>query len=267
MEESEKMLEVAETTDGVVEETTATAEEPVENKEEEFTDSNSKETVEEKTEESVENPVSDDSKKETQTRDENSKYAQARRKAEEEFKKKESDAYKRGKIEAYKGKLNPYTQTVISDENDFEVYESMCEIANNGGDPIADFIQYTTDKKREEQKKLQEKEKITEEAKKDIEDFSNKYPDVDLSKLLNNEDFKDYIDGKRKPLVELYEKYRNLENRFRTSGVEIAKKTIANSQATPGSLNGGGEHNIDFETMGNEEFDKYLQAVKNGEIK
>lgn len=266
MENSEKMLEVAETTDGIVEETTSVAEETTETNSEllEFTDSSSddKASIEE-----TQKAEEVDSGKEQQSKDENAKYAQARRKAEAEFKKKEEDAYRRGRFEAFKGKINPYTQTEITDEHDFEVYEEMCEIAKKGGEPVADFIQYTTEKKREQQKALEEKEKINEEAKKDIEDFTEKYPDINLTELLADESFTDYIDGKRKPLIQLYENYKKLENKFRSNGIDIAKKTIANSNATPGSLNSGGEHNVDYANMSDAEFERILNGVKNGEIR
>lgn len=271
MEDSEKMLEVAEPTDGAVEETSGVAEETTETNSEtlEFTDSNNEQDNTSKNEEVAEQAEEKSEQKVTkpQTEEENAKYAQARRKAEAEFKKKEEEAYKRGKFEAFKGKINPYTNTEITDENDFEVYEEMCEIARKGGDPVADFIQYTTDKKREEKKALEEKEKINEEAKKDIEEFTIKYPNVDLTELLSDEDFKDYIDGKRKPLVQLYENYKKLENKFRNNGIDIAKKTIANSNATPGSLNGGGEQVVDYANMSDAEFERILNGVKNGEIR
>lgn len=260
MENSEKTLEVAETTMEEVETTTSEAEEmsEINENELEFTDSN---VPEESKEEVKEQP------KQVQSKEENSKYAQARRKAEAEFKKKEEEAYRRGKFEAFKGKINPYTNTEIKDENDFEVYEEMCEIANKGMDPVDDYIQYTTDKRREEKKAKEEKEKINEEVKKDIEEFETKYPDVDLNALLEDEDFKDYIDGRRKPLVELYDKYKKLENKFRNGGINIAKKTIANTNATPGSLNGGGDYAIDYANMSDAEFERILNGVKNGEIK
>lgn len=260
MNDSEKMLDVAEPTMEEVETTTSETEEMSETNinDLEFTDST---VPEEKVEKAIEQP------KQEQSKEENSKYAQARRKAEAEFKKKEEEAYRRGKFEAFKGKINPYTNTEITDENDFEVYEEMCEIANKGMDPVEDYIQYTTDKRREEKKAKEEKEKINEEVKKDIEDFQEKYPDVDLNALLEDEDFKDYIDGRRKPLIELYEKYKKLENKFRNGGIDIAKKTIANTNATPGSLNGGGEYAVDYANMSDAEFERILNGVKNGEIK
>lgn len=260
MNDSEKMLDVAEPTMEEVETTTSETEEMSETNinDLEFTDST---VPEEKVEKVMDQP------KQEQSKEENSKYAQARRKAEAEFKKKEEEAYRRGKFEAFKGKINPYTNTEITDENDFEVYEEMCEIANKGMDPVEDYIQYTTDKRREEKKAKEEKEKINEEVKKDIEDFQEKYPDVDLNALLEDEDFKDYIDGRRKPLIDLYEKYKKLENKFRNGGIDIAKKTIANTNATPGSLNGGGEYAVDYANMSDAEFERILNGVKNGEIK
>lgn len=257
MEESVKELEVAETTMEEVEQTTNEPEQESETNDDfEFTD-----TKEEPTKEEPKEEVKEEVK---QTKEENSKFAQARRKAEAEFKKKEEEAFRRGKMEAYKGKINPYTQTEITDEEDLKVYEEMCDMAKKGLDPVTDYASYVISKRREERKAKEEQEKINEEAKQDIEDFQEKYPDIDLNELLNDEDFKDYIDGKRQPLIGLYEKYKKLENKFRTNGIDIAKQTIANSNATPGSLNGGGEQNIDYANMSDSEFERIMYNVKNG---
>ena len=58
-----------------------------------------------------------------------------------------------------------------------------------------------------------------------------------------------------------------MENSFRNKAVDVAKQTIANSQATPGSLNSGAEVNVDYSTMSDAEFERILNAVKNGEMK
>ena len=102
MNDSEKMLDVAEPTMEEVEITTSETEEMSEtnNIDLEFTDTT---VPEEKVEKVMDQP------KQEQSKEENSKYAQARRKAEAEFKKKEEEAYRRGKFEAFKGKINPYT--------------------------------------------------------------------------------------------------------------------------------------------------------------
>ena len=263
MEDSEKMLEVAEPTMEETETTATTPEENVETNEEsfEFTETTETEVTETQVEETKEEV------KEVQSKEENSKYAQARRKAEAEMEAKVKEAYQKGRMESFIGKLNPYTNTPINDETDIQVYENMYALDKQGKDPVADYASYVADKQRQELKEKQEKEKLQQEAENDIAEFTEKYPDVNLSELLENETFKDYIEGKRKPLTTLYENYKKMENSFRNKAVDVAKQTIANSQATPGSLNSGAEVNVDYSTMSDSEFERILNAVKNGEMK
>ena len=89
----------------------------------------------------------------------------------------------------------------------------------------------------------------------------------DLEELLKDENFSDYIEGKNKPLVELYEKFNNLKNQFRTNAIDVAKQTIANANATPGSLGSGSEMEVNYESMSSEEFEKVIQGVIDGDIK
>lgn len=257
MEESEKKLDVAELTTEETDITESTPEENVETNEQEleFTDNSDKEKPEE--------PKSEEKK---QSEDENSKYAQARRKAEAETEAKVKEAYRKGRLEAFVGKTNPYTNTKIQDETDIQMYQNMYELESSGKDPVADYALYIVDKQRQEKKELEEKEKLEKEAETDIADFTLKYPDVNLTELLNDDTFKDYIDGKRKPLTELYENYKKMETNFRNKAVEVAKQTIANSQSTPGSLGSGSDVSIDYNNMSKEEFEKYVVRAKNGEL-
>lgn len=259
MEESEKNLDVAEPSAEVTEEVTEVAETPQEEPTPEFTDS-----TEEK-----ENTPADESK---QSAEENSRYASIRRKAEEDAQKKiqeaETKAYEKGRLEAYKGKINPYTNKPIVDSSDIDVYEMMYKLEQEGKDPINDLPNALSDRKREEQKALTEEKERNEKAKQEIDEFQAKYPDVNLQELLNDSFFNDYIGGKNKPLLDLYEGFNNFKNAFRNSAVNVAKQTIANSQSSPGSLSGGGEEPIvDFSTMSSEEFQKYVQKAKDGELK
>ena len=95
---------------------------------------------------------------ETQSAEENSKYASIRRKAEEDAKRRieeaEAKAYEKGRLEAYKGKINPYTNKPIVDSSDIEVYEMMYKLEQEGKDPINDLPNALSDRKREEQKAL-----------------------------------------------------------------------------------------------------------------
>lgn len=265
MEDSAKTLEVAEPT---MEETDTTATAPEENAETNEENFEFTENTETKEEDSKQEESKEEVKEEkVQSKEENSKYAQARRKAEAEVEAKVKEAYKKGRMESFIGKLNPYTNTVINDETDIQVYENMYALDKQGKDPVADYASYVADKQRQELKEKEEQEKIKQEAENDVAEFAEKYPDVNLSELLENETFKDYIEGKRKPLTTLYENYKKMENSFRNKAVDVAKQTIANSQATPGSLNSGAEVNVDYANMSDEDFERVLSAVKNGEMK
>ena len=233
----------------------------------EFTDS--KETVKsEETSIQEENPKVDENKseKKVQTPEENSRYARERRKK-EEMDNKVQEAYRKGRLEAYKGKINPYTNSEIKDETDIKVYENMYALDKAGKDPISDYANYIADKEREAEKERLEKEKIQENARKDIEDFSAKYPNVDIQQLLDDESFTDYMEGKNKSLVEVYESFNKLKNQFRTSAIDVAKQTIANANASPGSLGSGSEMTVSYDSMSSEEFNKIVQGVIDGDIK
>lgn len=261
--ESEKELNVADST--VVDETTE------EENSLEFTDTEEEENENpsstegddsnEETSETSEEDVESEIEKHPQTSEENSKYAAARRKAE---KAKYDKAYEEGRLSAYKGKINPYTNTKIEDLTDVEVYEDMYKIAEDGKDPLKDYASYTADKRREEARIEKEKLEKESKAQQEIEEFSKKYPDVNISSLLKDEMFLDYAEGKNKTLVDTYESFSKFKRSFRNEGIKTAKKTIANSISTPGSLNQSSDNTPDYESMSREQFLKELEKVKEG---
>jgi len=261
MEDSEKTLDVAEPTTDESEQTETVPEEKTETNEVTVELTDNTETSE-KTQESTQDVKE---KSEVQSKEENSKYAQARRKAETEMELKVKEAYQKGRLESFIGKINPYTQTVIKDETDIQVYENMYALEKQGKDPVTDYASYVADKQREESKIREEQEKLQKEAENDIAEFTEKYPDVNLTELLENETFKDYIEGKRKPLITLYENYHKMENSFRNKAIDVAKKTIANSQATPGSLNSETNATVDYSKMSDEEFERVAKRVIDGD--
>ncbi len=209
-----------------------------------------------------------DEKQDEKQQNENSKFAEVRRKAEEEGRLKSKTAYekglKEGRLNALKGKINPYTNTVIEDENDIEIYENMYALSQDGKDPITDYPSYIAEKQREKEQQQTAKREAEEKAQKDVDEFISKYPNVDLTSLLKDEIFTDYIDGKNKSLCELYESYKKMENQFRNKGVETAKQTIANSLSSPGGLSSDNDTHIDYSKMSREEFLKEVEKVKSG---
>lgn len=261
--ESEKELNVADST--VVDETTEEEDSleftDTEEKSNENLSSTEDDDSNEETSETSEEDVESETEKRPQTSEENSKYAAARRKAE---KAKYDKAYEEGRLSAYKGKINPYTNTKIEDLTDVEVYEDMYKIAEDGKDPLKDYASYTADKRREEARIEKEKLEKESKAQQEIEEFSKKYPDVNISSLLKDEMFLDYAEGKNKTLVDTYESFSKFKRSFRNEGIKTAKKTIANSISTPGSLNQSSDNTPDYESMSREQFLKELEKVKEG---
>ena len=257
MEDSEKILDVAEPVEEVAEETTIVDENTQEETSEEFAE---QEVTVEETDKSNET----ETEKKVQTDEENANYAQIRRKAEEDANKKieeaKAKAYEEGKLAVYKGKINPYTNRPITDLADAEMYETMYQLEQDGKDPINDLPDALLNKRKEEKKNLEEK------TKKEVDEFVEKYPNVDLKELLDDSFFNDYIRGKNNSLTELYEGFNNFKNAFRNSAIEVAKQTIANAQATPGSLKGDSDNTIDYSNMSDEEFEIMIQKAKDGEL-
>lgn len=264
MEESVKELDVA-TPNNVEEESTVEVTDEVE-----FTDtSNDKDSqvVEQEINEStdIESEFSQpEEAKKVQSKEDNAKFAKQRREK-EEHDKEIQDAYRQGKLAAYKGKTNPFTQKPIEDETDIEMYETMCKLESEGKDPIEDYASYIANEKREQKKREQKDQEIQEQARKDVEEFNKKYPKINLSELLKDEIFSDYIEGKNKPLTTLYENYQKLQNKFRTDSMKQAENAIANTISTPGSLNNQSTNVIDYVNMSREDFLKEVEKVKNGE--
>ena len=201
-----------------------------------------------------------------QSDDENSKYAKARRKAEQESETKSKEAYQRGleegRLAAFKGKINPWTNTVIQDLEDLQVYEEMQELEDAGKNPVEDYGSYIAEKNRKAAQEKLIKEQNEKKAKQDIEEFNQKYPNVNLTNLLNDEIFKDYVEGKNKSLCELYDSYTRMQKAFRNKGIDTAKQTIANSMSSPGGLSSGAETVIDYESMSREDFLAEVEKVK-----
>lgn len=263
MEDSEKILDVAEPVEEVAEETTVVDENTQEEASEEFTEKDVSTDSDEKSE-------TTETEKKVQTDEENANYAQIRRKAEEDANKKieeaKAKAYEEGKLAVYKGKINPYTNRPITDLADAEMYETMYQLEQDGKDPINDLPDALLNKRKEENRVIQEKKNLEEKTKKEVDEFVSKYPDVNLKELLDDSFFNDYIRGKDNSLTELYEGFNNFKNAFRNSAIEVAKQTIANAQATPGSLNGDSDDTINYSNMSDAEFEKMIQKAKDGEL-
>lgn len=221
-----------------------------------------------KTEETPAGKVAEDeSKNETKTQD-NSENARRRREAErkQELKRTRYDAIK----EAVDG-VNPFTNKPIVDDLDVEEYLTMKEIKKQGGDPLADFSQFSKDKQKKAdaeaakveaeaeaaRKKQEEQEEWIE---KDFNDFKSKHPEVNLDELGNDEAFELYAKALvgKKTMSEIYEGYQEIVSRAKQEQNNVQARQVANAKATPGSLTSPETDEGDFFTI--EQVKKMSQA-------
>lgn len=212
---------------------------------------------------------------------EDNKFARlARIQAEKEAEKKIEKArqegieqgIKLGKVRSYIGKENPYTGEIIHDEYDAQEYIYMYELDSQGKDPVKGYRELQKEKARSE---AQRQIKLDEETKKkawyenDTKDFVEKYSIDKLKELSNDSDFELFASGKlgQEPLAKIYEDYNSLISKYEKKSVQTAKQIVANNSTTPGGLKEGETKVLDFNNMSNEEFEKYFERARNGDLK
>lgn len=230
--------------------------------------------------EEVEGPRQDEEETEKQSNEENAKYANIRRKAEEEAKKQiekaRKEAYEQGlnqgKIQSYIGKQNPYTGQTIKDDYDVQEYLDMYELDSKGEDPINAYRELQKNKARkeaEEKIKMEEKKQQDEWYQNDTKDFVEKYSTEKLQELTQDTDFDLFASGKigKVPLAQIYEDYQKLISKYERKSVETAKQIVANNNVTPGAIEDSEPQEMDWNSMSNEQFEKYIQKAKDGELK
>ena len=239
---------------------------------------NTEETQEQTTTETAEETQPET--KETQSAEDNSKYRLARIKAEKEAEKKMEQARKeayeqglqQGKVQSYIGKQNPYTGETIKDDFDVQEYLDMYQLDTSGKDPISGYRELQKQKAREEaEKKIkadeENKQKIWYEN--DTKDFLDKYSPEKLQELTKDEDFNMFANGKvgKVPLAQIYEDYQKFISKYEKKSVETAKQIVANNSTTPGAIEESEPQVLDWNSMPKEQFEKYLEKAKNGELK
>ena len=184
-----------------------------------------------------------------QTKKENAEFARKRREAERQ--KAIKEAYEKGKQEALSLKEKETLEALIGGENHFtgeeitsvdeaRIYQTMLAMKRAGKDP--------TDPKavvawQLEQSRTANEKQVSEQAKKewyekDLKDFENKYPDVDITKLDEDQRFLKFAKGKIGvyPLAEIYtdfvELFGELESTVKTELKNKLQRQQAYSQAS-----------------------------------
>jgi hypothetical protein len=247
---------------------------------EELEDEAEEEEIEEEVEdEGEENPEEETSEepedpkvveKEREAKKEQNRINAQRRK--EEKAKREAELEKQGYNKALKeavNGINPYTNKPITDDADMDIYLEMRELEKQGKDPVADYADFVAEKSRKARLEAQTKKQQEDYATKDIDAFSKEYPDIDVSKLLNDEHFNAFADGKlgAKPLTEIYQNFLKFESFYEKKAEvqadEKAVKKFSRTQSAMGSMKNPGEpKKKSYLEMSDEEFEKELAKVK-----
>ncbi len=179
----------------------------------------------------------------------------------------EMRGYRKGIIESLGG-VNPYTNEKIEDDIDLNIYFKMKSLAEQGSaDPKADFYKEFKRTQKEEIAKKQESENIQKKVDEDIRSFKEKNPDVDFEKLINDEDFLDYADGKlgNKPLTEIYDKYLNFTAKRDEKSRKNIKDKLVNeaaridSSVADSESSSTGKTKVSYLDMSDEDFKKLLK--------
>ena len=185
--------------------------------------------------------------KKPQSREQNAENARRRREAERQ--RELAETRNNAIIEALGGK-NPYTDGEMKDAEDVREFLAMKEIEKNGGDPVSDYSKHQKERERAERAKAEEEAQKQAWFEKDRADFVAKYPDVDLSTLVEDKSFRSFAEGKvgEKPLGEIYESYLAMTGEIEYAAKRTAAQNAANAAASPGSLSGGGQVESDYFT-------------------
>lgn len=236
------------------------------------------------------NPGESEEEKVKKEKEKNAYYAQLRRKKEAEERAAKAERAKRDKLirdqATVEGKLsvlkeNPYTKKPVVDVDDLETYEIMRELDEQGKDPIEDFAEEVSKRKREARKKADDEakakkeadEKMQAQAKEEVNAFKKAHPDVDLAKLSDDPDFIEA--GKnlfgKVPLDTIYEIYEarkakkgkksdgdDDEQSNGDEGDDIAKKITK----TPKPGAGAGKKEKSVLDMTDEEFKEHEEQSK-----
>lgn len=212
---------------------------------------------------------------EGQSKEENAKFAKERHERDIRKAKAAGDAegYKRARIKSVGGK-NPYTDTPIETDEDFEFYELQDEVKANGGDPNKPYeVEKLRREKAEAARKAAEdsrteQEKQDAKAAQEVKDYLDEgHTQQELQEYWKNPKFSEFSEDllgvvPLKTIIAKFDKVYPKEN-------PEAKKAAANKASNPGSASSLEDPapKKKISEMSDEEFKKYMEDVEKGKVK
>ena len=210
-----------------------------------------------------------DTEKAKQSRAENAKFAEMRRRnqALEAENKRLREAQKAGISETALSELGLNKDDM--DEDDKRLYNAYVDAVLSGKDNPKDYAYSTAyrqskEAKREAQRLQAEKEskdkELTEKVRTDVQNFQKKFPSVDMQKVINDQEFNDYFKEKGIELTgnvtTYYSIYREVKGLDKGNSQED-KSRGALPSATGSNVSVGSK---DIRKMTDEEFDAYWKT-------
>lgn len=234
-------------------------------KDAEFDDSEGDET--EDSEQPKETKVQETSK---QQKSENYKNALKRieEKKQRELERARQESYMQG-VKESTGGINHFTNTRIEDEHDVQMFKMMCEMKQQGLDPIDDLPQYLIQQQRfkaQEVAKAQEAQNAVKQRRaNEINDFVKAHGQSAVEKALYDEGFNKYAKPflDKIPIKEVYENYLSYKNEIETKAEELALEKDARRKASSGQLGKKNKTEKSFSEMTPEEFHEFSVGIAN----
>lgn len=212
---------------------------------------------------------------EQQSKEDDAKFAKLRHERDIAKAKAAGDAegYKRARIKSVGGK-NPYTDTPIETDDDFEFYELQDEVKAKGGDPNKPYeIEQLRREKAQEAKKLAEENKSQQEkndakAAQEVKDYLNEgHTQKELNEHWNNPKFIEFAEDMLGaiPLKTIIAKF---DKAYPKEDIKT-KQAVANKMSNPGSSSSIDDKGLkkSIKDMSAQEFEQYMQDVEKGKRK
>lgn len=221
------------------------------------------------------NAIDDAAKAEKQKKEDDAKFAKLRHERDMAKAKAAGDAegYKRARIKSIGGK-NPYTDSPIETDEDYDFYELQDEVNSRGLDPKNPLDIETVRREVAKAKadaieaNKSEEEKNRDKANQEVKDYlAEGHTQQELQKYWADAKFQDFASDllgvvPLKTIIAKFDKAYPKEN-------PNVRQQAANRASTPGSASNDEQEvpKKSIKEMTNEEFKKYMDDVEKGKVK
>lgn len=193
-------------------------------------------------------------------------YNAAKERIEARKKKELEQAKRQSYIEGVKkstGGINRFTNEKIVDEIDVQIFETMCEMEEQGLDPVEDYHKYAAkierQRRQQEAQALASKEAEQKKIDEEMHDFVESYGQDTVKKILDDEAFAEFSEDLlgNIPIKKIYERFLKYNAKSEAKAEKLALEKDARRKASSGALGKKEKAVKSFQDMTPEEFHKW----------